>query len=75
MKELVELIGERNGYSRIDIHNCWDIINNAIEYMAKGQITIPTNEVILMGIKWGTSLKLRMNYKTLDNFITGTIVA
>ena len=74
MKELIEWIGEREGYSRIDIHNGWDRINSAIEYMAKGQLQIPTNEIILIAIKWGTSLKLRTNYKTLDNFIKGKII-
>lgn len=74
MKELVELIGERNGYNRTDIHNCWDRINNAIEYMAKGEITLPTNDIILIAISWGISLKLRTNYKTLDNYIEEKII-
>lgn len=74
MKTLVEMIGKRNGISVIDIHNQYESIDNNIKKLVEAEVKLSTDEIIMVAIKWCLSLKLRMEYKTIFNYITETRV-
>lgn len=74
MKALVEMIGKRNGISAIDIHNQYESIDNNIKKLVEAEVKLSTDEIIMVAIKWCLSLKLRMEYKTIFNYITETTV-
>lgn len=74
MKELVEMIGKRNGVSVIDIYNQYESIDNNIKKLVEAEVKLSTDEIIMVAIKWCLSLKLRMEYKTIFNYITETRV-
>lgn len=74
MKELVEMIGKRNDISVIDIHNQYESIDNNIKKLVEAEVKLSTDEIIMVAIKWCLSLKLRMEYKTIFNYITETRV-
>lgn len=74
MKALVEMIGKRNDISVIDIHNQYESIDNNIKKLVEAEVKLSTDEIIMVAIKWCLSLKLRMEYKTIFNYITETRV-
>lgn len=74
MKTLVEMIGKRNDISVIDIHNQYESIDNNIKKLVEAEVKLSTDEIIMVAIKWCLSLKLRMEYKTIFNYITETRV-
>lgn len=69
MRELVELIGKRNGYKDIDIWNCYDKIDNNIRKLSKAELKTNSEEIILLAIQYSLSLKLQMEYKDITNFV------
>ena len=74
MKALVEMIGKRNDISVIDIHNQYESIDNNIKKLVEAEVKLSTDEIIMVAIKWCLSLKIRMEYKTIFNYITETRV-
>lgn len=74
MKALVEMIGKRNDISVIDIHNQYESIDNNIKKLVEAEVKLSTDEIIMVAIKWCLSLKLRMEYKTIFNYVTETRV-
>lgn len=74
MKDLVEMIGARSGYSEIDIHNQYESISANITKLVQAKANLTTDEIIIASIRWALSLKLRMEYKTIFNFIQETRV-
>ena len=72
MRELVEMIGIRNGYSKIDIWNQYRAIDNNISELVKAGLAVPTDIIILTAIKYSLSLKLQMDYKGILNYVQET---
>lgn len=73
MKALVELIGKREGYSTIDIHNQYEAISKNIERLVEAELKMDTDSIILNAIKYSISLKLQMEYKSIINFVSNNI--
>lgn len=78
MRELVEMIGIRGGYSRIDIWNQYRAIDNNISELVKAGLLIDgrpaqTDVIILIAIRYSLSLKLQMEYKGILNYAQETL--
>lgn len=72
MEKLVEMIGKRNGVSEIDIFNQYASISKSVEQLIEAKVQLSTDEIIMAAIRWNLSLKLRMEYKTIFNYIQET---
>ena len=69
MKELVEMIGKTEGYSVIDIHNCYGRIDHNITKLVRAGLNVTTNDLIVIAIEYSTSLKLQREYKNVLNYV------
>lgn len=69
MRELVEMIGVREGYSRIDIWNQYRAIDNNISELVKAGLKVDTDTIILLAIKYSLSLRLQMDYKGILTYV------
>ena len=74
MKALVEMIGTKHGYNKFDIHNQYESIDNNIKKLVAAEVKLSTDEIIMVAIKWCLNFKLRMEYKTIFNYVTETRV-
>lgn len=69
MRELVEMVGVREGYSRIDIWNQYRAIDNNISELVKAGLKVDTDTIILLAIKYSLSLRLQMDYKGILTYV------
>lgn len=73
MKELIELIGKKAGYSTIDIFNQYAAIDNNISKLIYAEVKLETDLIILKAIEYSLSLKLQMEYKNILNYVQENI--
>ena len=69
MKELVEFIGKKAGYSIIDIYNQYSSIDNNISKLIYAEVKLETDKIILIAIEYSLNLKLQMKYKSIINYV------
>lgn len=73
MKELVEMIGKRGGYSTIDIWNQYERISNNISKLAQAEMKADTDTIILTAIKYSLSFKLQREYGDILTYVQETL--
>lgn len=69
MRELVESIGKANGFSPIDIYNCYARIDYNVGEIVKSGIWFSMGDMIIASIRYSTSLKLQREYKNIIEYI------
>lgn len=73
MKELVEMVGKKNGYSIIDIDNQIASIDSNIAKLIEAELKKSIEEIIVLAIEYSLSLKKQMKYKGIINFVQDNI--
>lgn len=68
MEELIEKIGVKGNFNKIDIWNQMSVIDANISRLVEAELNLCTEELILIAINYSLSLKLQMEYKNILNF-------
>ena len=74
MEKLIENIGVKGGFNKVDIWNQMDSINANINKLAEADLNTYTDKIILIAINYSLSLKLQMEYKNVINFAQSIII-
>lgn len=69
MKELIEMVGKKKGYSDIDIWNASEKIDLCISKLIKAECKLDIETLILISIEYSLSFNLQMKYKSILNYV------
>lgn len=68
MYNLIEKVGNDNGFSTIDIWNCQGRISRCLDELIDADIPLTTDGMIVVAIEFATSLMLQKKYKDVVTY-------